>query len=37
MIGFIICWLWIIYELNRAPELDEFNNIIKDDKKKQDK
>ena len=33
----VVIWLWIVYELHIAPEVDEHGNIIPNDKKRKGK
>jgi len=38
LIMFALVWLWIVYEMHMAPEVDDDGNIIyKDDEKGEDK
>lgn len=36
IIGMIIVWVWVTYELWRAPQLDDNGNVIKPTKKFKD-
>jgi len=29
---FVVFWIWIIYEIKNAPLVDDYGNIIKEDK-----
>ncbi len=29
---FVALWVWIIYEIKNAPLVDEYGNVIKEDK-----
>ena len=36
IIGMIIVWVWVTYELWRAPQLDDNGNVVKPTKKFKD-
>lgn len=29
---FVVLWIWIIYEIKNAPLVDDYGNIIEEDK-----
>ena len=29
---FVVLWIWFIYEIKNAPLVDDYGNIIKEDK-----